>query len=140
MHAIEGIRPERAVMAAGLLGGLALAVVLLRTYDPAMSVIYPPCPFEFLTGLYCPGCGTLRGLNLLLNGHLAAGFWSNPLMMLALPFIFYALAARLVAWLGARPYRPVPLPAWVNRAILIVVVVFWVLRNVPVHPFNMLAP
>ncbi|MEW5722540.1 MAG: DUF2752 domain-containing protein, partial [Thermodesulfobacteriota bacterium] len=56
-----------ALGAAGLAGATWLYLV-----NPAVSALYPPCPFHALTGLYCPGCGTLRGLNQLLHGHLLA--------------------------------------------------------------------
>ena len=66
------------------------ALVTLYLFDPASSSIYPPSPFRELTGLYCPGCGTLRGLHQLLNGHFGTAFGLNPLMIISLPFMVYS--------------------------------------------------
>ena len=47
--------------------GAAGILYFLSPYD---SGVYAPCPFNALTDLYCPGCGTLRGLHELLHGHI----------------------------------------------------------------------
>ena len=74
------------------LSGLAAGIVL-RVFDPATSGIFPPCPFHYLTGLYCPGCGSLRAIHHLLHGNLQAAWAMNPLAVLLLPFVGYGLAA-----------------------------------------------
>ncbi|PYV86056.1 MAG: hypothetical protein DMG90_22080 [Acidobacteria bacterium] len=50
-------------------GSLVLigTLTILRTSNPASSGIFPPCPFLWLTGFYCPGCGSLRALHQLLH-------------------------------------------------------------------------
>src|SRR5690606_39698923 len=50
-----------ALPAAVFVGTLAAAVVIILR-DPNASCIYPTCPFLYLTGWYCPGCGSLRAL------------------------------------------------------------------------------
>ncbi|MEJ2068687.1 MAG: DUF2752 domain-containing protein, partial [Deltaproteobacteria bacterium] len=58
-----------------LLKGIVAAVVLisgiviLYFFKPGQSPIYPPCPFHLITGLYCPGCGSLRALHALFHGR-----------------------------------------------------------------------
>lgn len=37
-----------------------------------------PCPFHWLTGLPCPGCGAARSLRALLAGDVARAFCVNP--------------------------------------------------------------
>ncbi|NIM07518.1 MAG: DUF2752 domain-containing protein, partial [Armatimonadetes bacterium] len=71
--------------------GLAVAMVFLYKFNPAGTSFYPPCPFNMLSGLYCPGCGSLRALHQLSHGHLLAALYLNPLMVIALPFIVYGL-------------------------------------------------
>src|SRR5579864_5631489 len=78
--------------------GTCLAgVIVLRIFDPATSGAFPPCPVHYLTGWYCPGCGSLRALHQLLHGNLRAAWAMNPLTVILLPFLTYGLASRLVA-------------------------------------------
>ena len=66
-----------------------VTTLLLRVFDPATSAVFPPCPVRYLTGWYCPGCGTLRALHQLLEGNFRAAWDMNPLTILLLPFLTY---------------------------------------------------
>lgn len=119
--------------------GLAVAAALLYLHDPATSSIFPPCPFRTLTGLRCPGCGTLRALHQLFHGNLLAALRLNPLMVLSLPWLGYWFCAELVH--RASGYR---LPTARTRPglvwmLLVVILTFWVVRNIPCYPFLFLA-
>src|SRR3982751_4231256 len=77
------------------------ALGYLRLFNPATSGLYPPCPFRLLTGLNCPGCGTLRGLHQLLHGHPLAALDLNPLLIVTLPIMAYIfLSSTFVAIRG----------------------------------------
>lgn len=125
------------------LAGLFIAtvgLVLLRVSDPARSSIFPPCPVHYLTGWYCPGCGSLRAIHALLQGNVHAAWAMNPLTMLLLPFVAYGLLSELLT--GFRG-RGLPQPRLSSRAIYslgCVVVLFGVIRNLPMQPFSWLAP
>jgi len=106
------------------------AGAILFVIDPMRMGIFPPCPFHRYTGLWCPGCGTTRALHQLLHGNLAAAFRCNPLAILALPWVGY---------LAVRDDHPLLKPGW-QWVLLGAVVVFGVLRNIPVYPFTLLAP
>lgn len=125
-------------------GAVALLVLAGLTafyaWDPAGSEVFPPCPFHALTGLHCPGCGTLRAVHQLLHGNLGAAFLLNPLMVLCLPFVAYSLLSGLLEMAGGRRLPTVFVPAGWIWTLLGVVVLFWVLRNVPVYPFSWMAP
>ncbi|WP_336924052.1 DUF2752 domain-containing protein [Aquipuribacter sp. SD81] len=119
-----------AAAAAGAMGVLQVA-------DPNEAGHYPSCPFLSVTGLLCPGCGSLRMLHALGAGDVVAAFWLNPLGLLLLP----TLVAYWVAWLRrtvtGRP-RGAPLhAAWV-WAFLVVTASYWVARNLP--GLELLAP
>ena len=122
--------------------GLAMlpCLALIYTRNPEETGFYPPCVFYALTGLHCPGCGTLRGLHQLLHGNLLAAFGYNPYSMLVLPFIAYSfVSALLVTTRGKRLPTVFVHPALI-WGLLATVVAFWALRNVPVFPFTVLAP
>jgi hypothetical protein len=125
-----------------LAGGLALlaGVATLYAYDPATRSLFLPCPFHALTGLHCPGCGTLRGLHQLLHGNLWAALRMNPLMVVSLPFLGFALAAAVARLATGRCRQSARLPARWIWALLVLVLAYWVLRNVPCYPFSLLAP
>lgn len=115
-----------------LLGGCVALAVVDPTHGPQL------CPFKAVTGLDCPGCGGTRAAHQLFTGHLGAAVDFNVLAVLAMPFILWGLFVSLTAMLGGPRWRGVSLsPAW-TRVALIVVVAFWVLRNLPLTPFNWL--
>ena len=103
---------------------------------------YPlPCIFYVLTGLYCPGCGAGRACYSILHGQFLEAFCYNPLMTVLLPLIGLYIAARMVDWVvtgGNHIDRKINVKflTWV----LVIVVVYGVLRNIPVFPFTLLAP
>ena len=60
----------------GLLAAMLAAfagMVLLELFDPATSGVFPPCPLHYLTGWYCPGCGSLRAIHQLVAWKPAGG-------------------------------------------------------------------
>lgn len=119
-------------------GGVAL--VLLRAFDPSGVALVPPCPFHALTGLYCPGCGSLRALHQALCGNLGAALGLNPLAVLAVPVIAYHFASRMMAVFSQRNFAS-PLERRYSAGIaLVAVLAFWVLRNMAGYPFRVLAP
>jgi hypothetical protein len=125
-------------LAAGCAGCAAAA--LLYWVPPAEHSGYPTCPFHDLTGLHCPGCGTLRCLHALLHGNLPQALAYNVLTVLALPFLL-AWYARLglAAWRD-RPPKARRVPARWVRVLFAVILAYWVLRNLPWFPFDQLAP
>ena len=114
------------------------ALLLLYFFVEPKNGILPKCFFHELTGLYCPGCGVQRSLHALLNGHVLDAIDYNLLFILFLPLIiFFILAFSLGRKHPATSfiYKPV-----FSFTVVIVVVSFWVLRNIPVTPFSWLAP
>jgi hypothetical protein len=105
------------------------ALILLYLVNPAGSRLYPPCPSRALTGLHCPGCGSLRATHLLLHGDIPGAFRKNPLLVLSIPVLAVLTVRR--SWSQK---------AWVPWAALAVLVIYGVLRNIPHWPFDLLAP
>lgn len=123
---------------AGILavGGAAAAVLFLC--DPMRVPIYPQCVFHGVTGLDCPGCGSLRGLHALLHGDLVAALHFNAFLVLSLP-----LLAGLGLWFAGRKRRAESSsksrPAWL-WVYLAAFVAFGIVRNLPVPLFAAFAP
>ena len=130
----------RRIVTGGMLVLLPAGLLLLRIYNPATSTLFPPCPFHYLTGWYCPGCGSLRAIHQLLQGNVRAAWTMNPLSMLLFPFLAYGLTREAISYLRGQPSPQFALPgAWI-RALCALIVLFGLVRNLPFHPFELLAP
>jgi len=120
-----------------VLAATGVAGVLLFTCNPAGSNLYPPCPFRAVTGLLCPGCGTLRALHQLSHGNLQAALLLNPLTVLMLPGLAGWCFAKGVRAVAGRRTPAILIPAPWIWTLLAVVLLFWVLRNLPWYPFSL---
>lgn len=130
---------KKHLLAAAAVAGL-VGLLLLWRFDPATAGIFPPCPLHYLTGWYCPGCGSLRAMHQLLQGNLRAAWALNPLTMMLVPFLGYGLMSQALVVLRGRGLPSVFLSANWIRVLCAVILLFGLLRNLPVHPFNLLAP
>jgi len=112
-----------------LAAGLSVAVALLHVRDPHQSGSYGYCPWLLLTGTYCPGCGGLRAVNDLTDGHVGAALSSNLLVVSLIPAAVLAWAVWTYARWRGRPLRAragTKAAAW---GLAVVVVAFTLLRN-----------
>jgi hypothetical protein len=132
----------RALWAAAAATAVAApAAVVLYLFNPLAVHFYPRCLLYVATGIYCPGCGALRAAHALLHGRILTALDYNPLFVVALPFLAWAIAAQGLEAAAGRPVLPtVRLSGRMARGILWLFIVFTVLRNIPVYPFSILAP
>ncbi|GAA3147131.1 DUF2752 domain-containing protein [Nonomuraea salmonea] len=65
------------------------AFVVAAVVDPNEPGHYPTCPFLWVTGLYCPGCGTLRTMHALAHLDPVAALGLNPLLVVMLPILLF---------------------------------------------------
>jgi hypothetical protein len=114
---------------------LAVGAAYLFVFEPGKSGFFPACPFRTITGFTCPGCGSTRGLHRLLHGDVVGAFEFNPLMVVALPFLLYALVRYTTAAVTGRPLKVNRLNAKYIWVLLVVIVSFWVFRNTRFYPF-----
>ena len=129
-----------------LLIGLALATYLLRIDLAGDQHFLPKCTLKSVSGLFCPGCGNTRAAQALLRGDIGGALHQNVLFVCALPFFILWLAYTWVNWVFPGIWKSI-LP-WKNFrwkygysvTLVIVLVAFSILRNVPVKPFSWMAP
>ena len=115
------------------LGGL-LAVLLVAVYgyfDPSNAVFFPKCPFRYLTGFQCPGCGSQRAVHALLHADLAGAFAFNPLLVIAIPYLVlgYLFEAPIIyrrypVW-RKRLFGPIAIWIW-----FVLVILYSIARNI----------
>ncbi len=116
---------------AALTTAAVAGAAVLATVDPNEGGHYPTCPFLDVTGLYCPGCGTLRACHALIHLDPLTALERNPLFVVALPFILFCWAMWALRLAGRTAWSTTLLaPGWL-WAMLWVLVGYWALRNVP---------
>ncbi len=132
--------PRKNLLLGGMMAAFAAALAMLYFFDPATSSVFPPCPVRYLTGWYCPGCGSLRAMHQLLLGNLRAAWALNPLTVVLLPFLAYGTASYVLFQIRGKYLPRLFLPAVWIRALCVVIILFGIARNIPFHPFELLAP
>lgn len=122
-----------------MLAGTAVAgCAYVALVDPNQSSWYPQCPFKAMTGWDCPGCGVTRAIRAVVTGHPLRALDHNALVVVA---AVIAMAWYLVNRLRVRRGRP-PLTfrwsAWRTAVVVVVVVAFWIGRNIDWGPLRWL--
>lgn len=125
-------RPARHVTAIFVAIAAIAACAIFYLFDPSdqsAGRYFPACMFHSLTGLSCPGCGSQRAIHHLLHGRLVQALAMNALLVVSIPILLsFAIRPK---W----AHKP-----WVAWTFFAVVVTFWITRNIPLWPFNLLAP
>lgn len=134
------MRADRALaVGCGLLAVFLLALVLYRMGPSAPW--FPGCLFHRLTGWECPGCGMTRAAYSALHGRWSEAFRFNPVGMVLFPAALTGIGLELLGWVRGKPlpprFRVGGRWAWGFAGVLLV---FWILRNIPGWPFTLLAP
>ncbi|MBA2378450.1 MAG: DUF2752 domain-containing protein [Blastocatellia bacterium] len=130
---------ERIIAGGGALAVTAGAIVVWAV-DPANSSLLPKCPLIAATGFACPGCGLTRGFHALFHGDIYTALDFNALIPLfILLFGFFYITMGWVAVTGkVFPRWSISLPfIW---GMLVMMLLFGFLRNLPFHPFTFLYP
>lgn len=119
-------------------GAALVAIALLYFFVDARTHAFPKCPFYSLFHLYCPGCGSQRALSALLHGNIFFAFHENALMLLFLPLLMYSALINIRS--NGKQKALIFYNLLFVRIVLVAVVLFWLLRNIPIYPFSILAP
>ena len=140
--AFAGLSGRPATLGLVAAGSLVLAAgsTVLFFFDPSDTDFYPPCPFHALTGLYCPGCGTTRALHAVIHGHFGEALGLNPLMVVMLPLLGYSLMSYATLAVRGRPLPRILTSSFWGWLAFGIILTYWVLRNIPLYPFSLLAP
>ena len=117
----------RNLLYAAIASGAAAALAILYFFDPSTSAIFPPCPTNALTSLYCPGCGTLRAMHALLHGDVKEALSQNILAVIFIPIL-------PAIYFFPKYFKKPIVPA----AMLVIFILYAILRNT--ETFSFLAP
>ena len=135
MYLIQGHAIAKQVQQRSLLiliaafGSLALSAIVLNLFPlQDYHAFYPHCPWHSITGTHCPGCGTVRGLNLMMHGDLLGLWRNNPLAMMLSPILVYASFNLFTESVWGYRLPRIHVPRW-PLVLVIVIVSYWVVRN-----------
>lgn len=131
-----GSLPFRIFFAAAVPIGIAAALVFYIYNNPFI------CLFHEATNLYCPGCGAGRALFALMQFDIAAALGYNAVFVIFVPFAAYYFVKLYIYVILKKNFH-----GFFHRAgkiagitLIILTAVFFILRNIPVMPFRLLAP
>jgi hypothetical protein len=97
--------------------------------------VFPLCPTKALLGIDCPGCGTLRMLYCLMHGDLSAAMRFNALGLVAMVMLVWAYGAWTYGRVARRRVRSWQDYRWSAPAALVLVLAWFVVRNLNFGPF-----
>ena len=119
---------------------LLAGAVFLYYHNPRGGLVLV-CPVYALTGYYCPGCGAGRACYALLHGQLYRAFRLNPLLVIVLPWlVLYYLICGIQWVVKGRESLSKHIPEWIPLAVLVILLIYGVVRNIEVYPFTLLRP
>lgn len=130
---------ERTTAAVGV-AAITVGSLVTALFDPTTHNFFPVCPLYSLTGFACPGCGLTRGFHALFHGDVPTALGYNaliPIWAVVFAYVWISLVLFTIRGRG--------LPMWPTRpnflwAFMITLLVFGLVRNIPVYPFSLLFP
>ncbi len=120
---------------------VAIAGSLLYFFlDPSFSEFFPKCIFYSLTNLDCPGCGSQRAMHALLHGNILQAADFNLMAVVFLPLLLYSAFVAVGNTFFHQQWRQGLFYSTVLvKTVLFVIILFWLLRNIPIDPFHRLS-
>lgn len=113
-----------------IIAGVIMLGVIYFFIDPSQYHM-PRCPFNALTGLLCPGCGSQRAIHALLHMNICQAFNFNALLIIALPYVvlggllqLFDKKNRFILWLRLNLFG-----RWAAYIWGIVIIAYWICRN-----------
>ncbi|RNC87118.1 MAG: DUF2752 domain-containing protein [Winogradskyella sp.] len=126
---------------------LAIPIFFLVKYyylnDPEVAKgegLFPRCPFHSITGLHCPGCGSQRATHDLLHLRIGEALMHNIVIVIIAILLLSKLYAYITKRYNQKYYYNLSHKPYFTYAIVVVVFLYWILRNIPAYPFTELAP
>ncbi len=126
---VSGLLENKKFQGTAVITAAVFFVVILFFWNPAVLNYYPPCLFETVTGLLCPGCGGMRGTHQLLHFNFWEAYTLNPLVYVSTPLIIYSIVYYLALVVFNKQLPKVPVNSKTITIAAVVVLLFWIFRN-----------
>jgi len=102
--------------------------------------LFPKCLFYTTTGFHCPGCGSQRAVHDILHFRIVTALKHNVTIIVIAIVLLSKLYAFITQKYYIKYYYNLSHKPWFTYAIVIIVFLYWILRNIPIYPFTELAP
>jgi len=127
-----------------LLFGIPLAIigggVVLFFLNPSEHSFFPKCALYMATGFSCPGCGSTRALYQLTHGDVLEAMRLNPVLMALITLGITDYVRFVVSVIRGNPFQTLFGRLKLIGALMGVMLVYGVIRNLPWPLFESLAP
>ena len=91
------------------------------------------CPFRAIFKIWCPGCGGTRMVFSILDCDFYQAFRYNPLLFILLLLGIIFVIVELIYYIKKKSLIKIPVKVWIG--LLIVVLIYMVLRNIPMFSY-----
>ena len=108
--------------------------------NPSEHSFFPKCSFYVATGFSCPGCGSTRALFNLTHGNLLEALRLNPGLMALITLGISDYVRFVVSVIRGNPFQTLFRRLKLLGALMVVMLVYGVIRNLPWPLFESLAP
>ncbi|MDP6793891.1 MAG: DUF2752 domain-containing protein [Verrucomicrobiota bacterium] len=131
---------KQVTLITGIILILIAGAVTLFFFDPGKHAFFPKCAFHMATGYSCPGCGSSRALYQLTHGNVLEALRLNPGVMFLLgmgvtDFGRYIRSVKL-----SEPFHTLFANVRLVIGLVVCMLIYAVVRNLPWIPFDRLAP
>ncbi len=116
-------------------GGTALFFL-----NPSEHSFFPKCSLYVATGFFCPGCGSTRALFHLTHGNVLEALRLNPGLMALITLGLTDYVRFVVSVIRGNPFQTLFGRLKLLGALMGVMLVYGVIRNLPWPLFESLAP
>ncbi|MCB2205731.1 DUF2752 domain-containing protein [bacterium] len=123
-----GPRGTVLVLLLGMLAAGALWLYIIVPYTPLTTI---PCPFEYVTGYECAGCGLQSSLMNLFSLRFKYVLMANLLSPILLPLFFIMIVSWTAELLFGQKVWHMRMPRPVIAGLVVVLLLYTVLRNIP---------
>ena len=127
-----------------LLFGIPLTIigggVALFFLNPSEHSFFPKCALYMATGFSCPGCGSTRALYQLTHGDVLEAMRLNPGLMALITLGITDYVRFVVSVIRGNPFQTLFGRLKLLGALMGVMLVYGVIRNLPWQLFESLAP
>ena len=127
-----------------LLFGIPLTIigggVALFFLNPSEHSFFPKCALYMATGFSCPGCGSTRALYQLTHGDVLEAMRLNPGLMALITLGITDYVRFVVSVIRGNPFHTLFGRLKLLGALMGVMLVYGVIRNLPWPLFESLAP
>lgn len=108
--------------------------------NPSEHSFFPKCSFYVATGFSCPGCGSTRALFHLTHGNVLEALRLNPGLMALITLGLTDYIRFVVSVIRGNPFQTLFGKLKLLGALMGVMLVYGVIRNLPWSLFESLAP